>query len=354
MISLYGGVHMDDTRGFYLNDEQRIHLNLSDKSWSVIDHDLMYFQERFKLTTFLNLVIAHSARDAEASIQVRLETYRDDLRSVIGNSASYEKAVDALLDKEQRRLKNGIRKTKGTAFKLRLNNENAVFLTSSPEKIHYDGDVSSYVKNIIEEYSEKPIVHRERIICKDIVDTVSLCVDAGRKCLLESGSTTLVTTPYAIVSSKEDTFNYLVGLADDGSITTNRVSRINRIKPYGRRVLSQAEKKSIDKSINAAGPQFVRDGSEEFKVKMTKNGVRQYRMIYYNKPQHIRIEHGDTYVFSCSRRQFTTFFFRFGADAVVLEPESIRKQFESKYKKAFDVYKNTAMIQKGDGRKTTK
>ncbi len=332
---------MDNINGFYMNDEQRLHLNLSDKSWSIIDHDLMYFEERYKLSTFLNLVITHYALSSDASIDARLESYRAELRSVIGHTSAHEDAIKALTKKELLRLKDAIRHVKGSAFKLRLNNDNAKFLCSSPDAVHYDGDVSLYVKNIIEEYCEKPIVVREILIRKDIADTVSLCIDAGRKCRVTTRSTTLVTTPYAIVSSKEDTFNYLVGLGDDGAITTNRISRIDDVRPYGRRILSQAEKKRIDKSINDSGPQFVRDDSEEFKVRLTRNGIRQYKMIYYNKPHHVRVEENNTYVFVCSRRQFTTFFFRFGADALVLEPESVKEQFEKRYKKAFDAYNVT-------------
>ena len=42
--------------------------------------------------------------------------------------------------------------------------------------------------------------------------------------------------------------------------------------------------------------------------------------------------------FKCTEQQAEYYFFKFGADAIIEEPISLRKQFEDKYKLAISKY----------------
>jgi len=61
--------------------------------------------------------------------------------------------------------------------------------------------------------------------------------------------------------------------------------------------------------------------------------------------QYIDIKHGgrknsDIYVFKCTIHQAKAYFFKFGSDAEILSPPSLREQFKQEYEKSAALYEN--------------
>ena len=70
-------------------------------------------------------------------------------------------------------------------------------------------------------------------------------------------------------------------------------------------------------------------------------GKRMFdRMIFMRpRPKDITpVENGFIYTFDCTQRQADYYFFRFGVDAEILEPQDLREKFATKHKCAADLY----------------
>ena len=202
-----------------------------------------------------------------------------------------------------------------------------------------------FVKAIIEEYAELPFIERERIYYKNIVDIINNNIN----CVLEftSGDITFEVKPYAIMSDKHSTFNYFVcrvlsvgGLPPVGDGWASfRISRIKKLHPIKNTnfSFSYPEEDEVKETVRQKGVAFLLGDLFDIKVKMSENGKLLYNTVLFQRPD-IKTIDGDIYSFRCTARQADVYFFKFGSDAVILEPKSISKEFLARYKKAFNSY----------------
>ena len=58
------------------------------------------------------------------------------------------------------------------------------------------------------------------------------------------------------------------------------------------------------------------------------------------RPRYSEIRDNNIYVFFCTKDQLEFFFFKFGKDAVILEPKSLAEEFKIKYEDAAKAYGN--------------
>ena len=89
---------------------------------------------------------------------------------------------------------------------------------------------------------------------------------------------------------------------------------------------------------------------EKALIKLTERGynelylkiIAHQRPIPVEEPKLIQIEDKKYYLlsFDCSHRQIRNYFFSFGAEAEVLEPESLRQWFINDYQSSIDVYEH--------------
>jgi predicted DNA-binding transcriptional regulator YafY len=330
---------MNGNKGFFLNDEQKLHINLSSLTWSIIGQDLFHFGGDFRLSTLLNLIIRNFHQSAQASIGRRLHEYEKKLRALADTmSKDLDTYIQSLLDFERNRLQSRIQPDKGASTKLRLTNENAKLMSESIEAHHYDYNPSAYVKAILEEYARQSLIERESVIKKDVIDAIELALEAHRKLKITIAKSSFVVIPYAIKASKENAFRYLISLDEKGSIFTNRISRIKAVSYLHRRRITNDERETIEEHLIRSGPQFVGDEIEEIKVKLTPMGVKSYRLSFYNKPQYIRVDPDNTFVFHCTRKQILAYFFRFGHNAKIIEPIDLQSRFKELYELAYSAY----------------
>ena len=72
-------------------------------------------------------------------------------------------------------------------------------------------------------------------------------------------------------------------------------------------------------------------------VRMTERGKQMYQMIVKNRP-YITYADGDLYHFDWPEMQLDDYFRRFGKDAVVIEPSSLKNKLKSYYSRALEAY----------------
>lgn len=212
-----------------------------------------------------------------------------------------------------------------------------------------DGSISKYIARMLSCYAQKPVYERERIIFKENYDF--LLAACNNKHVV-SFSTIWDKTklhdviPYDIVIGREEMFNYLLcGEIQADGIIAPMTYRLNRITGLDHSNKTGFLTPTVCEYLNKtriAGPQYVISQMIESCVKLTTNGEKLYRRIYYGRPQYVRCEKNSNeslYYFNCSLNQLLLYFRRFGEDAVIVSPNELREQMSLFFSKANAAYK---------------
>ena len=350
--------------------------NLSPAAYEIINGDMKDFSNgsRHTISGFLNVIFKNFYQDADASISQRYMDKQAELSNLFSSSEfrsvdkkTTAKFVSKLLDDYQKKLvTKAWSHEKGKIVKFIVNKDNTIILRGSNESVYYpNSNINAYLKAIFEEYASKPMCEREKIYFKDTVDTIQSAI-AQKKCLKISllktidqkskraRSRTFWVRPYKIVQDSARMFNYLVGYSeeinqetqetDPGKIVCYRISRICEKYIYSAKsgFLSQETQEMIDAAIAAKGPQFLADKVISLKVRFTDVGIEYLNRHLYMRPGDFNEVENEpnTYVFRCTEFQAMNYFFKFGAEAEILEPKETRNTLMERYKNAYMLYTN--------------
>lgn len=248
----------------------------------------------------------------------------------------------------------------GKTFTFRLNNQNYNWFfgngnSSWPDACYYNGHFSRYLKAVVEEYCSLTRFQRETVFFQDFIEIVEAAIGTGKMLRVEmysplTGKDAWDVRPYAILPDASRLYHYLIGksvqaggLKRDEKIASIRLSRIRKLtmqsKKTGRSgVLTAAEKKEIRKKISVNSVAFLIGEEEEVVVRLTENGRRLYESALFLRPVLHCIDEKGMFHFHCTSMQAGSYFLRFGADAEILSPESLRESFADTYRKAANLY----------------
>ena len=70
---------------------------------------------------------------------------------------------------------------------------------------------------------------------------------------------------------------------------------------------------------------------------MTERGKQMYKMIVKNRPAVTTVD-GDKYEFDWPEMQLEDYFRRFGREAIVIRPKSLKTRLKKYYEEALDAY----------------
>ena len=345
-----------------LNTEQKQRINLTLHTQEVLNSDHEQFAPQLTNSGFINELLFRYAPQADASITETVERQRQSLLLQLEKKKLPEATLDAvtgaLLDPFRRDL---IRKSaawqKGTSMIFRLNNQNRdLFYDQSwPDAKYYDKKPSKYMKALLEEYASHTMYQREAFYFQEWITLTEAAAAAGkllRITTLNAKSEKVVwdLRVYGILPNDAGLFHYIVGrsvlkggLKSEERIASFRISRI-----VGMRILSaastrsgslsKAERKEIEEKISRDHVQFLVGEREECVVRLTEKGKQLYRQIQYMKPLASSVDEDGNYHFECSTFQILQYFFRFGENARILEPASLREFIFEEYKRAYEAY----------------
>jgi predicted DNA-binding transcriptional regulator YafY len=208
----------------------------------------------------------------------------------------------------------------------------------------YDGVVGRYVKSVVEQYAALPYLQRERVYFTETIRLIEAAIQDGKRVRIVTNEGVFLIRPYRVLSDRLSTYNYLACYAatlakSEDSISVFRISRIRRVDDSGQPGgLSAQEKNSIKDAIRIRGLPFLRAGTTEVLVRLSDNGKRLYSNLIQNRPIYTS-KNGDVYTFNCTEAQAQFYFFKFGADAEILKPASLRSRFKDLYRKASQEYR---------------
>ena len=359
--------------GMQTRVENKQRLSLSEHAVSTLIGDLEIFQPNPSLinpreiisSASINRIFAHFRSEARSAVAQSLENERIRLQSIIQNCSdeqSRDLIINALLHDYRLRLireREQRCKQKNCEIYFRINKENIEYLISvegQAEGVAYNDKIGLFFKAVLEEYCEQTYVVRERIYYQDFVDEIQLAIDYRKllKVTLKSKSkrtgfeknNIMYVKPLCITQDSEQFYNYLVGMTSIsregpwqiGSIRLTSILKCeHQMHPM---TISSSLQTEIENEIKRKGIQFLSDHypAQKILVKLTPRGMRMYQSMLHLRPQYQAKTIDGILEFNCSVHQIKNYFFKFGEDALILEPTELANWFTDKYQRAVNRY----------------
>lgn len=356
----------DDYEAYCKNNEGNMpenkqRINLSEPAYRVLENDADVFlqkQDNPMSSFVINHIFRNYRETALSSIGIRLKNEKNrlaDCLADISNTPEKDRTIEILLQSYEKKLVSfaqELLKVKAKMSNIRLDAENLSYLASvegQKEGDFYNDNIGKYLKAVIEEYARLPYIEREKIYKKDIMEEIQLAIAGGNILKLALITTNqrkqnnvMYVKPYCVMCDQESMYNYLVGYTsadgDEWNIGSVRISSVTDCKLKARKVLSQAEKGALLQAIQTKGVQFLSSNAEEkIVVEFTPHGESLYKKILHLRPSYVKKE-GNIYEFRCTMFHAETYFFRFGHDAKILEPQALANKFYMRFKSAQMLY----------------
>jgi len=356
-------------------------LRLSAYAWSIIEQDRMSFShdgEAVSKAGLLNRVFLNFYEHAEASVPLRLEEKIREWNSILkpSDKNSCAELIEKLCNGYKTELQSKIkylcsRGASDLAWNLTLQIDVCKLLIDLWNRDFFSIEPGAKITRgkfliaVFEEYAKKPYVEREQIYFERTFTDIEDAILHERPIIITYAQTDkpLYVLPHSLETDKLSMYNYLIGYArpatsffgnaDDEALSLEsfRLSKIQRAEidrhqKAGSGKLSPEQFDRIKESRAKHGTMFIADEDliHEIIVRLTDEGKRKYinqvhmRPTQYNDNKRNTGENNDIYVFKCTIHQAKAYFFKFGSDAEILSPLSLREQFKQEYAKAAMLY----------------
>ena len=309
----------DDTRSRLLNDAELFEFTKNDES--------------VNLNAFLKTLIVNY-----------FDRYRHDSEHLLSGIMQDLTAITAISVKDAALLadkiistyikKDSLDDSKNSALTLTVSGPSYEILKIIENNMLKDTSLSRYLKDMFNAYLSIPRSEREGIIFKDTYEDITRALKEHR--ILSFTNTTTgdekayLVEPYIIAPSKEEQCNYL--LCKDRKTRKPRTFRISRLRsvfvtPDTFPVDPDTQKELREKAIRS--PHSV-SLTVQAVVRLNPYGVKKFKAITKNRPIVSKIE-GDLYYFDWPELQLEEYFKRFGKDAIVIEPASLKEKIKKFY-----------------------
>lgn len=349
----------------FLENKQRI--SLSSFAFDMLQNDRSVFDASIAngdnqiVSSYICRIYLNYREQAEASVFSTLnkEAAKDRKALIhVPESTQKEEIISALLTEKEAELMKNIKSltgNKAVPLQIRLNRQVMDYLASEDgqqEGRYYHDRIGLYLKAVLEEYCCLPFVERERVYFQELIQTVQSAVFAERQLKLEthqptdSERNTIRIKPLCIQYDTARQYNYLAGMVsfDNGCSWTPGSLRLTSIKRFRQlsehSFISQADREAIENGIQNRGIQFLssQTGIETIVVRLTEQGRQLYKRILNQRPALAKKQNDDLYEFQCTVFQAEHYFFRFGQEAVIIQPESLKETLRKRYEAALQVY----------------
>ena len=234
-------------------------------------------------------------------------------------------------------------------FSLKPTNKTETLISRIRGEIENNDYVSRYFVRMLTSYSEKPFSQRERIVFKDNYEILAACCKKQHPVYFVTTANkhdVHEVVPYKITTGQEEMYNYLLCQVENEQThqPEARAYRLNRIRGINRSekaAILQDDVKQRLEVMRKQGPQYAINDEMEVCVRLTPKGRGMYNKIYFGRPAYFREENkadGCYQYYQCSHNQLELYFRRFGAEAEVISPESLRNKMVEFYRLASLAY----------------
>lgn len=209
------------------------------------------------------------------------------------------------------------------------------------ERYELDGSsLSEYFRNMFSSYAALPQDEREKVIFRPQYEALERAIAHKKRAYITTRrgrDKGCEIAPYRIAASKEELHCYLLA-AQGSTCIPLRLSRIVTVTELGGDAEFSEEQLTIFSRMLAYGPQFhYARQEEEVLVQFTAYGMELFQKLYVHRPVPVRIENNN-YYFACSHQQLLQYLVRFGKDAYVVYPSSLRDRIQTFFRLAQNRY----------------
>lgn len=244
--------------------------------------------------------------------------------------------------------KNYIKKTLNNtehvlSFKPNSNESESIIDYIKSNNLHYQS-LSDYLRNFIISYTQLTMDQRESIIFSNSINRINCAISNNNNIfiVLKNGNKMLIS-PYKIAKSKDELFNYLICAKTSGELISLRISRIYSIQiDHSKYEINDSLMPIIDRACTH-GPQYLISSllEEDINIQLTENGEHLLNRLYLYRPQPISVDKSNRiYTYNCSTEQIKQYFVRFGSDAKILSPTSLKKEMKDYFNNCIKNYSN--------------
>jgi tRNA(Leu) C34 or U34 (ribose-2'-O)-methylase TrmL len=363
----------DNTMEFIpIAENNRVRINLSETAYMIINDDMQQFNIKSR-STFINTVLHNYYKTSKASIDLYQDRKKEELYDIFyqyqqeKDSDSCEAFIKTFLQHEKEKQMKYI----STLLKDKFNSQIYYINTSNYEALmqkNYNIEkseyscyksFSQYLKCILEDYASLTYKEREQIFFQQQYDIANEAIK--NHSLLEvttaSGDAYKVW-PFSFDTDSLSTRLYLVGMSKSINDKTQKKHPASFRIPYLKKIkicstrkngekiarngkLTKEDQKQLKEAIAIRKVQFLIGQEEEIHIRLTDEGIEKYKALLHMRPDFDPQKSSDhEYVFHCTERQAEVYFFKFGKDAEVISPNSLREKFHEMYQKALSVYEN--------------
>ena len=326
-----------------MTEKYKIYLSEDTKSRLVNDAELFEFTRSdgtVNLNGFLKELIVNYFDQYRKDNDELLDEMLNELTSVKSMKA---KDASVLAEKIIRTYINNKETGSGksTVITLTVSGESYNIIKIIENNLLKDNSMSGYIKDMFLSYLSIPRNKREEIIFKPTYEAINKAIAENRILTFTSTNSknqgTVRVEPYLIATSKEEQFSYL--LCHNSDYCKDHTFRISRLRNVF--VTSDTFEKDdeISERLTKKGMRSPHSAAPDIHavVKMTERGKQMYKMIVKNRPAVTTIE-GDKYHFDWPEMQLEDYFRRFGKEAIVIRPKSLKTKLHNYYKDALEAY----------------
>ena len=337
-------------RSYLMTEKYKIYISEDTKTRLINDAELFEFTRAdgtVNLNGFLKELIVNY-----------FEQYRKDNDELLQNMLNDLTSVKSLKSKDASELAGRIISTyinnketgsgKSAVITLTVSGESYNIIRIIENNLLADNSLSGYIKDMFLSYLSIPRNKREEIIFKPTYEAINKAIRECRILTFSSTNSknqgTVRVEPYLIATSKEEQFSYLLCHTSQYNYKdhTFRISRLRNVFVTSDTFIRDDK---ISERLTTMGMRHPHSAASDIHavVRMTERGKQMYKMIVKNRPSVTSIDR-DKYTFDWPEMQLEDYFRRFGKDAVVIKPHSLKQRLSKYYESALEAYKGKNYI----------
>lgn len=326
-----------------MTEKYKLYISEDIKMRLINDAELFEFfknDDTVNLNAFLKVLIVNYFEKYRLESEALLLNIAKDLEEISDISGRKASALAAKI------VKNYIRPDdegtgKSTALTLTVSGQSYEIIRIIEENMLRDSSLSGYLKDMFVSYLSIPRSRREAVIFKDTYAEINRAVAENR--ILSFSATTAGSDksfraePYFIAESKEEQCSYLLCRDSDAGIPrTFRISRLRNV--FVTSDIFEPDKK-LQKELREKAVRSPHSAAKDIHavIRLNAYGVKKFKVVTKNRPDVSSID-GDLYHFDWPEVQLEEYFKRFGRDAVVVSPKSLKDSLRKFYSLALREY----------------
>lgn len=332
-------------------------------TYKIIKNDVLLFRNKNNKLTFngiLNRIIKNYSGKSSADFSYFSDSIEQIINSALNNLESEDKkglSEKLFIAHKKAFFEEKNKPIHGVSFKFSISektmdtlNVNRNIFPDSVSDYSYEY-IGKYLHYLFEDYASQSLNFREKIIFADFYDEIENSIKNNKLLRAElHGGAIVFIKPYQIMHDPETNYNYLVGFShfendEKNTICSYRISRLNKISLYGKKeTITKNEQNEIEKILAVRTPAYISYEPIQIKVLLTNKGQHLYSILQHNRPEFTAINNKSNdikeYNFYCSENQAKNYFLKFGADATIIEPDSLKNEIKEEFEKAVINYSN--------------